>query len=142
MKYILNIFFFVNSNYMSILECPHYGYYGKNCENRCSVNCYVTRGCDRVTGRCKRGCKPGWTTATCKQSRYFGELLDVKATIVKHFEHTCHKESTHTLHLYVYIICIHILLYLSNMSLSIFTKLSFLLVKQKLNCGKRCFFHP
>lgn len=101
MKYILNVFFVI-SNYMSILECS-YGYYGKNCEKRCSDNCYVTRRCDRATGQCYRGCKRGWTTTTCNQSRYFGELLDVKATLVKYFEHTCFKESTHTHHLYVYI---------------------------------------
>lgn len=85
---------------MSILECSS-GYYGKNCENRCSENCYMTGRCDRVTGQCNRGCKPGWTTKTCKQSRYFGKLLIVKTTIVTHFEHTCFKESTHTHHLYV-----------------------------------------
>lgn len=131
--------FFVNSNYMSILDCPN-GYYGKNCENRCSDNCYMTRLCYIGTGHCYRGCKPGWTTTTCNQSRYFGERLNVKATIVKHFEHTCFEESTHTHHLYVYIICVHIFLYLSNMSLSCPYKISFSVGLIKLNCCKRCFF--
>lgn len=55
---------------MSILECE-LGYYGKNCENRCSENCNVPRRCNRVTGQCNEGCKAGWYTITCKESRYF-----------------------------------------------------------------------
>lgn len=123
--------FFVNSNYMSILVCS-YGYYGNSCENRCSDNCLVTRLCHMATGRCLRGCKPGWTSTTCKQSRYFGERLDVKATIVKHFEHTCFKESTHT----------HHFLYLSNMSLSCPYKISFSVGLIEAKLLQAVLFHP
>nr|XP_034322789.1 receptor-type tyrosine-protein phosphatase kappa-like isoform X3 [Crassostrea gigas] len=45
-------------------ECQS-GFYGKDCTGRCSVNCYDTRGCDRFTGHCTRGCKLGWTRNTC-----------------------------------------------------------------------------
>lgn len=55
---------------MSILACAD-GYYGKKCKNECSENCDVPKQCDKVTGRCQNGCKPGWTTTTCKQSMYF-----------------------------------------------------------------------
>lgn len=52
-----------------ILECQ-LGYYGENCRNWCSVNCNVTRRCDRFTGSCNGGCQPGWTGNTCDQSEY------------------------------------------------------------------------
>lgn len=55
---------------MTFLACPD-GYYGKKCENECSENCKVTKRCNTVTGHCEVGCKPGWTTKTCKQSMYF-----------------------------------------------------------------------
>lgn len=98
---------FANSNYISILECI-YGYYGKKCKKRCSENCYVTRQCNGVTGQCNRGCKPGWTTTTCKQSRYFGKLLVVSIRVLRN-------RPIPLIYLLIKI-CIHIFLYLSNMS--------------------------
>lgn len=50
------------------LGCP-LGYYGKNCLNQCSKNCNFTRRCDSVTGQCDGGCKPGWVSITCDQSK-------------------------------------------------------------------------
>ena len=50
-----------------LLECPP-GFYGNDCLYNCSQNCNVTRRCDRFTGKCEGGCKPGWTGATCYQS--------------------------------------------------------------------------
>lgn len=58
-----------------LLECP-IGYYGRNCLQQCSENCYVTSRCDRVTGQCDRGCKPGWRTITCDKSKIFVSLCD------------------------------------------------------------------
>lgn len=64
MKYILNICFLFNLNYMFILDCLD-GYYGKNCENRCSDNCYMFRLCYIGMGYCYRGCKLGWIIIMC-----------------------------------------------------------------------------
>lgn len=57
-------------NGLYILECP-VGYYGENCDNKCSKYCSVRRLCDRVTGQCYGGCQPGWYTKTCEQSTCF-----------------------------------------------------------------------
>lgn len=46
------------------------GYYGHNCSSKCSQNCNVTNICDRITGECDGGCKPGWIGNTCDQSKY------------------------------------------------------------------------
>lgn len=60
--------------WLNLLECP-IGYYGRNCLQQCSENCYVTSRCDRVTGQCDRGCKPGWRTITCDKSKNVGIFL-------------------------------------------------------------------
>lgn len=57
-------------NRLYILVCE-IGYYGENCDNRCSRYCLLPRQCDRVTGQCYGGCQPGWYTITCEQSRCF-----------------------------------------------------------------------
>lgn len=46
------------------------GNYGKNCSDQCSLNCDVIRNCDRVTGECDKGCKPGWIGNTCDQGKF------------------------------------------------------------------------
>lgn len=51
-------------NESQIIECLE-GYHGKNCLNRCSVNCKLTNRCDRYTGQCIEGCNPGWIGDTC-----------------------------------------------------------------------------
>lgn len=53
------------------------GYYGNNCSNKCSTTCNVAERCDKISGRCDGGCKPGWTGNTCDQMKkckdgYFG----------------------------------------------------------------------
>lgn len=57
----------MNWNRMYILECP-IGYYGVNCDHKCSEYCYEPRRCDGVTGQCYGGCQTGWYTTTCEQS--------------------------------------------------------------------------
>lgn len=49
---------------ITIVECIKV-YFGKNCSHQCSVNCYMVYSCDRYTGQCEEGCKPGWTGDTC-----------------------------------------------------------------------------
>lgn len=48
-----------------------FGYYGKDCTGRCSVNCYYTSRCDRFTGHCTEGCKAGWTGNMCDQRKFY-----------------------------------------------------------------------
>lgn len=55
-------------NLIFFTECRD-GFYGKSCVHQCSENCYVTRRCDKITGKCFKGCKPGWRTDTCDQSK-------------------------------------------------------------------------
>ncbi|XP_062599082.1 multiple epidermal growth factor-like domains protein 10, partial [Saccostrea cucullata] len=43
------------------------GFYGKNCGQRCSENCFITNRCDRFTGECMGKCKPGWKATRCSQ---------------------------------------------------------------------------
>lgn len=45
------------------------GYYGNNCRHRCSVNCSKAYDCDKFTGQCIGGCKPGWTGFMCDQGK-------------------------------------------------------------------------
>lgn len=56
-----------------IADCDP-GRFGKNCMQRCSVNCNVTSICDRFTGRCDGGCKLGWKGDTCDQSKRYKYL--------------------------------------------------------------------
>eukprot|EP00105_Crassostrea_gigas_P046560 XP_019930708.1 PREDICTED: uncharacterized protein LOC105347850 [Crassostrea gigas] len=51
-------------------RCQHecrFGHYGRNCMNTCSKSCIVTNKCNRMTGVCDGGCKPGWAGITCDQ---------------------------------------------------------------------------
>lgn len=50
--------------------CLH-GVYGINCEQNCSTNCGVPGKCDRVTGKCEKGCQVGWKGSTCDTSTMF-----------------------------------------------------------------------
>lgn len=58
------------STLLIILECP-LGKYGNDCSKQCSTNCDVTSRCDRFTGECDGGCKPGWTGIICDQGKCF-----------------------------------------------------------------------
>lgn len=45
------------------------GYYGKDCNHRCSVNCSVEYNCDKSTGQCIGGCRPGLTGTVCDNGK-------------------------------------------------------------------------
>lgn len=62
---VLKSFLFDNS-YLD-LECDA-NYFGKNCEEMCSVTC---NGCNRKTGICDTGCKPGWRDVYCHKGICF-----------------------------------------------------------------------
>lgn len=52
----------------NIVECRQ-GHYGKDCSQKCSINCNLENQCNRFNGKCDEGCKPGWTGNTCYQSK-------------------------------------------------------------------------
>lgn len=66
----LKISTFLMMNLKQITECQQ-GHYGKDCSQKCSMNCYLEDQCNRTNGRCDNGCKPGWTGNTCDQSKTF-----------------------------------------------------------------------
>lgn len=68
-------FCFCKSNYSFYLECPP-GYYGNDCRYQCSLNCYVTSACEKFTGQCIGGCKPGWTGIKCNHGKCLTILSD------------------------------------------------------------------
>ena len=49
-----------------VVECED-GTYGKNCVHNCSDNCLNGSPCNKQTGHCDMGCKPGYTTALCNE---------------------------------------------------------------------------
>lgn len=51
------------------------GYFGIDCSRQCSKNCIETNKCDRLSGQCDNGCKPGWKGGTCNDpcnETYYG----------------------------------------------------------------------
>lgn len=69
-KVLFYVLFYLHGNntYWTyfVSECQ-FGHYGKNCMNTCSKSCLVTNKCNRMTGVCDGGCKPGWAGSTCDQ---------------------------------------------------------------------------
>lgn len=57
-----------------VVECPG-GFFGTNCSKQCGLNCDETNPCDRFTGRCDGGCKPGWKGLYCNESKDVGLYL-------------------------------------------------------------------
>lgn len=53
--------------YFYVVECSS-GTYGINCKETCSINCDVSKNCNRTTGECFGGCQPDWNGFHCDQS--------------------------------------------------------------------------
>lgn len=54
-----------NYNFFLIEECND-GTYGKNCNNTCG---HCDPPCDKITGKCPHGCKPGYEGVFCNKSK-------------------------------------------------------------------------
>ena len=46
------------------------GAYGYGCVNNCSGHCMNDSLCNKQTGHCDRGCKPGYTNAFCSKGTF------------------------------------------------------------------------
>lgn len=57
-----------------ITECDD-GTYGYHCVNNCSGNCLNDSSCNKQTGHCKRGCKPGYEDGDCSKGEFIINLL-------------------------------------------------------------------
>lgn len=53
--------------YEFIVACNN-GTFGHGCINNCSGQCIDEPMCNKQTGHCDRGCKPGYTSAFCNES--------------------------------------------------------------------------
>lgn len=51
------------------------GFYGYNCSYQCRSNCFIENLCDRFTGYCTGGCKPGWTGQMCDQGNFINVII-------------------------------------------------------------------
>lgn len=49
------------------------GYYGTQCQHKCSVFCKDSRKCNHVSGFCDEGCKAGWHGDYCLQCKLHNE---------------------------------------------------------------------
>lgn len=64
-----SLYFLLFTVFFHIIECSA-GYFGVECSNKCSKNCIETHKCDRFSGKCDNGCKPGWKGDTCNDRKY------------------------------------------------------------------------
>lgn len=53
---------------MTVTECND-GNHGYDCVNNCSGHCFNNTPCNKQTGQCDRGCKPGYTNNDCNNGR-------------------------------------------------------------------------
>ena len=53
---------------IKLVECP-LGTYGNDCKYNCGIACSVSNHCNKTTGECIGGCKPGWKIFFCNQSK-------------------------------------------------------------------------
>lgn len=53
-----------------VTECDD-GTYGYDCLHNCSGHCLNNSPCNKHTGHCELGCKPGYTNVFCSDSHYY-----------------------------------------------------------------------
>ena len=54
---------------LALIECSE-GFYGYNCEEKCSLTCKIPGRCDRIIGRCNGSCLVGWMGSMCNQGKH------------------------------------------------------------------------
>lgn len=59
---------------MTVIGCDD-GTYGYNCSNNCSGQCLNDSPCNKETGHCDRGCKPGYTNNSCNEGKSIDQSL-------------------------------------------------------------------
>lgn len=55
-------------------ECED-GTYGYDCTNNCSGHCLNVSTCNKQTGHCDKGCKPGYTNGDCNKGNITDQCL-------------------------------------------------------------------
>ncbi|WAQ98354.1 PTPRZ-like protein [Mya arenaria] len=72
-------------------ECED-GTFGRECQEMC-LNCFENDTCNKSTGKCPRGCQPGWQGYTCDQECADGSYgLACNQTCSKTCNGTCEKK--------------------------------------------------
>ena len=52
----------------SLLDCFP-GYFGNECEQKCSGHCLKNKTCDRIDGTCSDGCEDGYIGKLCNDCK-------------------------------------------------------------------------
>lgn len=60
------------------LECDE-NFFGINCKEQCYTNCV---GCNKKTGVCDTGCKPGWKGMSCQESKIYYGFIYTKLKMI------------------------------------------------------------
>lgn len=47
------------------------GYYGLECESKCTGHCKDNEPCNHINGLCDNGCYDGWTGKNCTEGKLF-----------------------------------------------------------------------
>ena len=63
-------------NCFAVVVCED-GTFGYDCINNCSGNCLDDSPCNKQTGHCEGGCKPGYTNVLCNKRIYMTNSLSL-----------------------------------------------------------------
>lgn len=108
---IFEFIWFVEEIYLSlsitVIECDA-GTFGYNCVNNCSGHCLNGSTCNKSSGKCERGCNPGYTNDDCSKGEflyqcYFGlnifnciyNIIYIYIPRDRRKTHIVHKYNTH-----------------------------------------------
>lgn len=73
-----------------VLACDN-GTYGYNCVNNCSGHCLNDSPCNKQTGHCDWGCKPGYTNSKCSKGNLTNQcvyILEKFNISLRHHQHS------------------------------------------------------